>query len=76
MEEKKITITNKNKHLKYEIQGNITGKEAMEMLFETIMSVNDEINEGTSEIERYKNRKILKEILTNIFNEEAKQWYS
>lgn len=73
MEEKKIIITNKNEHLKYEIQGNITGKEAMEMLFETIMSVNDEINEGMSEIKKCKNRKILKEILTNIFNEGTKQ---
>ena len=73
MEEKKIKITNKNEHLIYEIQGNITGKEAMEMLFETIMSVNDEINEGASEIERYQSKKALKKILSSIFDEGTKQ---
>ena len=73
MEEKKIIIANENENLKYEIQGNITGKEVMEMLFMTIMSVNDEINEGASEIERYQSKKALKKILSSIFDEGTKQ---
>lgn len=73
MKEKKIIITSENENLKYEIQGNITGKEVMEMLFMTIMSVNDEINEGASEIERYQSKKALKKILSSIFDEGTKQ---
>ena len=74
MKEKKIIITSENENLKYEIQGeNISGGEVMEMLFETIMSVNDEINEGASEIERYQSKKALKKILSSIFDEGAKQ---
>lgn len=73
MEEKKIIIANENENLKYEIQGNITGKEVMEMLFMTIMAVNEDINKGASEIERYKSKKALKKILSSIFDEGVKQ---
>ena len=73
MEEKKIIIANENENLKYEIQGNITGKEVMEMLFMTIMTVNEDINKGASEIERYKSKKALKKILSSIFDEGVKQ---
>lgn len=73
MEEKKIIIANENENLKYEIQGNITGKEVMEMLFMTIMAVNEDINKGASEIERYQSKKALKKILSSIFDEGTKQ---
>ena len=70
MKEKKIIITSENENLKYEIQGeNISGGEVMEMLFMTIMAVNEDINKGASEIERYKSKKALKEILSSIFDE-------
>lgn len=70
MKEKKIIITSENENLKYEIQGeNISGGEAMEMLFMTIMAVNEDINKGASEIERYKSKKALKKILSSIFDE-------
>lgn len=70
MKEKKIIITSENENLKYEIQGeNISGGEVMEMLFMTIMAVNEDINKGASEIERYKSKKALKKILSSIFDE-------